>query len=1663
MRTILAGVLALSLAPGSILYAQVPPDKSGVKPNVISLPSGAGSIEGLGESFEPQLNTGGATYGMRIQIPRGRAGLEPSVRLDYNSYVGNGICGIGWTLEFLSIKRQTDKGFPEYTSEDSFIFQGEELVPLSGAVGDWRCENERSFQRVRRIDSNGDGAFDAWEVTERNGIRHTFGRFRGQNNRWSAVEHPEKKNGDIFDRTYCWMIDATTDLHGNRIEYEYLSGSGTLYPFRVTYSHWAGNSHEILFQYEDRPDVFDDFRPTFSARLDRRLKRIEVRSQGSLVRAYNFAYSYQPGDLTPEHAAVQSGYLDLGVSLLKRIVQVDRTGSDANYLPPLIFVYSGLDLTKTEERAFARVPELDLAEPNGRVQLADLDGDALPDLFSTSAEGAASAQKVSLNRGETRAGGVPMIQFAPAKQVLGSSPVDLADPNTVIHDPKGKGLVDMSVLADDGPNKRLETFGNRARLDFANEDRLGFTDENGETATLNNPPSFVSYSQARTRQADINFDKRGDFVNLEPSFGSMKVNTFYLARGGRWVIGEALLPPSYPIANTFDGPDGLPNPRVHLADMNGDRLLDLVCIASQAQGGGQRIAISYWALRGLGRYADERSVPVAAGDNFDLGDSDLRDVMIDDFTGDGLADVAILTGVGRESILTLRVNIAGQRWSTPYVRGGLPRYAPRDLANPTVLRVADLNANGSLDLVFRNTAPQSTWSYVELLPGGTPSLLVHTDNSLGKRTSIVYGSAAEDEQWAREAGHPWRTFAPIALQVVRQIRTALGQDLNGDGKEDVAVSEFRYRDPYYDGYEREFRGFAFAQRIEYGDDFLFEPVTGLMRATSGWNRSKTPTGQVSGPTLVTRFRFHTGAADQRDNDDYGTLNPSVRLIDELTEKAGREEEILKGLQWIQETVDPVVLHGALDAGFDAGCAAATDASTSEGRGRLTPDAYVYARVTQDWTVRRLYRPSEALPYFADQDGNGSMEDYQRSPVPPTPPGRFEARGTIVIPGNGRSVSFAFVHRISREVREANGLLAAALGYPRAGAERTVRSSDYDDYGNQISLRDFGIDGGTFDDERFTSNTFAHGGKALDLWVLDKPDQIAVTDENGNFVSKKTFYYDGPPFEGVRGQIESRALLTRIVEHIDANRTVQSDRFRYDEHGNRVEQLDGVGNIRRITWDPVFQTFPASETIVPRNGSPDLVLSVAHDHTFGVVTNSIDFNGHTTTYGYDSFGRLIRIVRPGDSTDLPTLSFEYQPVDPVRGRAFVYDNAGNLTVVAVPVGSLSRVTTRQRLISGAVGEYVTLQFSDGAAQSVAHVEQGDTPGTWVVKKAVGYNLRGQVKTQWLPFQIASATVPQFTTIWPAGRPPENDGVQPAVVGTDYYYDPMGREIRSVLPPESWGGVRRETAVQYLPFQQRVFDAEDRRDGSLHFDTPHVQYMDGLDRLIAVEEVVKLTDAGEPGPGTAWRTDYGYDLNDQLVRVRDSQGNVKTMQFDGLKRLVQLEDPNRGRMTFNYDDAGNLKETIDAKGQRVVYAYDGANRVKSEDYPETTGRPDVEYFYDVPWNGLDLGSGGNPGTSANVRGQLAAVRDGSGESYFSYDARGRREWELKRIPDRLLGVMVGYLTRYRYDTADRLEQLTYPDGDQLVYSYRSVGDRLFVCGQPRSARRHAHHLPRWQCAK
>ncbi|HVR37047.1 MAG TPA: hypothetical protein VMS21_14480, partial [Methylomirabilota bacterium] len=97
-----------------------------------------------------------------------------------------------------------------------------------------------------------------------------------------------------------------------------------------------------------------------------------------------------------------------------------------------------------------------------------------------------------------------------------------------------------------------------------------------------------------------------------------------------------------------------------------------------------------------------------------------------------------------------------------------------------------------------------------------------------------------------------------------------------------------------------------------------------------------------------------------------------------------------------------------------------------------------------------------------------------------------------------------------------------------------------------------------------------------------------------------------------------------------------------------------------------------------------------------------------------------------------------------------------------------------------------------------------------------------------------------------------------------------------------------------------------------------------------------------------------------------------------------------------------------------------------------------------------------TARNTRGMLTAVWDLSGEEHTSYDARGRVEWVVKRIPDpvfwthRAMSIspswLVSYRTAFEYDSMDRSTRLTYPDLDQITYEYNERGVLKRIPGGP-----------------
>src|SRR2546421_2466662 len=122
---------------------EAPPEKSGISAPSLSLPKGGGAIRGIGEKFAANPVTGTGSLTVPIYTSPGRSGFGPQLSLSYDSGVGNGPFGFGWSLSLPSIARKTDKGLPRYldgVESDVFILSGsEDLVPEfeKDAAGQW--------------------------------------------------------------------------------------------------------------------------------------------------------------------------------------------------------------------------------------------------------------------------------------------------------------------------------------------------------------------------------------------------------------------------------------------------------------------------------------------------------------------------------------------------------------------------------------------------------------------------------------------------------------------------------------------------------------------------------------------------------------------------------------------------------------------------------------------------------------------------------------------------------------------------------------------------------------------------------------------------------------------------------------------------------------------------------------------------------------------------------------------------------------------------------------------------------------------------------------------------------------------------------------------------------------------------------------------------------------------------------------------------------------------------------------------------------------------------------------------------------------------------------------------------------------------------------------
>ena len=500
---------------------------------------------------------------------------------------------------------------------------------------------------------------------------------------------------------------------------------------------------------------------------------------------------------------------------------------------------------------------------------------------------------------------------------------------------------------------------------------------------------------------------------------------------------------------------------------------------------------------------------------------------------------------------------------------------------------------------------------------------------------------------------------------------------------------------------------------------------------------------------------------------------------------------------------------------------------------------------------------------------------------------------------------------------------------------------YDTYGNVITEYRDG-DTSTTDDDATVQRVFYPNTSA---WILGQPARervyATITGDVGgaNLKSETRYYYDGANSDAQWGTPPTKGDLTRLQQYKDASNWVNTYST-YDSYGNRLTETDPNNTTTTYVYNIYYQNLPTSKTYPTVNG---LIMTENYtwDYGSGKITSDTDVNGNTITHEYDTFKRIIKSIKPGDSSASPTIQYQY-------------NNWGNITS--------QNLKTLTKL---AAGNYTwQSQYFDGVGRVVQTQAQGET-GYTVIDSTITYNNRGLVAYQYVSQNLPSGNVSGYYA-------PAADWVY-----TSYAYDALSR----ITTQANADGT---ILNHYYPaaWVDQVINRGNEKEE---------YYYDAFQRLVMVKEY-----------NANWSlyatTTYGYDVLDNLKQVVDNSSNTITVNYDWLSRKTSMSDPDMGNWTYSYDNNGNLGNQTDAKGNSTIFFYDALNRLIKKSYPGS-GMGNVTYTYDSTTGGNN-GEGrrtgmtdpsGNTTYKYDARGRLIqeshTIDSGNYTLQYGYDSADR----------------------------------------------------------------------------
>ncbi|KAF0111916.1 MAG: hypothetical protein FD147_430 [Chloroflexi bacterium] len=478
-------------------------------------------------------------------------------------------------------------------------------------------------------------------------------------------------------------------------------------------------------------------------------------------------------------------------------------------------------------------------------------------------------------------------------------------------------------------------------------------------------------------------------------------------------------------------------------------------------------------------------------------------------------------------------------------------------------------------------------------------------------------------------------------------------------------------------------------------------------------------------------------------------------------------------------------------------------------------------------------------------------------------------------------------------------------------------------------------------------------------------------------------------------------------------------YGYDPYGNQNTQTTYTGygtasaapttgaSSASTVYDTTFNTYPVSQT-----NALNHTTQTAYNYAVGLPVSITDPNNVTTSAQYDVFGRMVKVVAPGDSDASPTLAITY------------YDTRIPFQILLNQKVDGSGASIRLSRFYNGLGSQIQ-------TQSVGAVVNGVQKNMIVDSQ---FDNLGRLIKETKPYSINYNASPAF----------QAQTFTQALTQTAY--DQVSRPL-TVTEPNS-----NAVTYAYNGLYTSVTDPAQQVTTTLK---------DAWGRVVSVD--------APTGPDLT----YSYDIRSLLTSVQKGTGGsatVTSIGYDQAGRKIAMDDPDMGDWTYAYNALGSLVSQTDARSCVTSLAYDALNRLTGKSFSGTGScgaTPSISYTYDSGANGKGHRTGMEDGSGSSAwvfdaRGRtLSEVKVISGSSFTSswtYNSADQPvtmtypDGEMLTYAYNSQGALNAlsnnqsftYLASTQYDEAGRITQMNLGSGNLLRKTFTYYGWTTSVNG-------------------